>query len=113
MTTLQLKLQTLKTIVQRARFWGVWVLALLAAYLLYVTDPDHGLSTRILLLTVLSGSLAVGFAHSARKSLYDYIDIQSYAEKAQQNSIGAGLVVLAMSIVMYGLLNLFGGLLHV
>ena len=99
---------------KRLRFWGVWVLAAVAATLLYLTDPDGGVSTKVFLMTLLSGSLAVGLAHAARKSLFDYakFDLGETIITAAQSPVGAGLVVLSVSILMIGLLSLFGGLLH-
>lgn len=90
------------------------MLAVVAAALLYWTDPDNGVSTKLLLMTILSGSLAVGLAHAARKSLLDYakFDLGETIITATQSPTGAGLVVLAVSILMFGLLSLFGGLLH-
>lgn len=77
---------------------------------LLLTDPDHGLSTGMLLLSLVVPILAVGFAHLARKSLHDYADAdaRSLFRKASEHPTGAGLALIAIAIVTYGLLGLFG-----
>lgn len=78
---------------------------------LFLTDPDQGLSTGMLLLSLVSPILAVGFTHLARKALHDYgeADARSLFRKAGEHPIGAGLALVALAIVTYGLLALFGG----
>jgi hypothetical protein len=98
--------------VKRARFWGVWVLAMIATILLFWTDADHGLYTALFLTTLLTGSIALAYSHLLRKAMLDYIDLREYAIIAKGHPTAAGLVVLAVSILMVGLLNLFGGLIH-
>lgn len=82
--------------------------AVLAALLL--TDPDHGLTTGLLLLAVVTPLLALGFAHYARKALHDYpeADARRLFARAGENPTGAGLALIALAIVLYGLLGLFG-----
>ena len=79
--------------------------------LLYLTDPDqHGLTTGMLLLSIVTGLLAVLFAHLGRKALHDYpeADARRLFAKAGQDPVGAGLALIALAIVLYGLLGLFG-----
>lgn len=87
---------------------GVAVLALLA---LYLTDPDGGRATFMLLLSIVSMVFAVGLVHLARKALFDYpeADGRHLFRRASEHPIGAGLALVAISIVIYGLLGLFGG----
>lgn len=77
---------------------------------LYLTDPDHGITTGMLLLSLVTPLLAVGFVHLSRKALHDYVeaDARKLFAKASEHPIGAGLALVALSIVTSGLLGLFG-----
>lgn len=79
---------------------------------LYLTDPDQGITTGMLLLALVTPLLAVGFVHLARKALHDYpeADARSLFRKAGEHPIGAGLALIALAIVAYGLMGLFGGM---
>lgn len=90
----------------RYLFMGFGSAAILAALL--VTDPDKGLATSMLVLSLATPILAVAFAHLARRGLFDYLDLKKVADRAQEHPIGAGLVFLGACIVIYGLLGLFG-----
>jgi hypothetical protein len=83
-------------------------LAVLAA--LYFTDPDGGITTGMLLLSIVTPILAVGFAHLVRKALMDYpaADMERLFLKAGEHPTGAGLALIAVAIILYGLLGLFG-----
>jgi hypothetical protein len=81
--------------------------ALVLASLL-MTDPDGGMATGLGLLAVASGVIKVAFAHLARRGLFDYLDLQRVAEKAQQTPLGAGLVFVGVCLVISALLGLFG-----
>lgn len=83
-------------------------LAVLVA--LFVTDPDQGRATGLMLLAVATGVIALGFAHLGRKATHDYpeADARKLFTKAGETSVGAGLALVALSIVMNGLLGLFG-----
>lgn len=78
---------------------------------LFVTDPDNGLLTGLWTLQIARGIVAVAFAHFARKALFDYLeaDLQTLFAQARQSPTGAGLALIAVSIVIFGLLALFGG----
>jgi hypothetical protein len=86
--------------------------AVIAALL--VTDPDHGLTTGLLLLALVTPLIAVGFAHIARKGLHDYpeADMRELFRKAGESPIGAGLALVALAIVISALLGLFGRAAH-
>lgn len=86
-------------------FMGFGSAAILAA--LVVTDPDKGLATSMLVLSLATPVLAVAFAHLARRGLFDYLDMQKLAEDSKTMP-GRGLVFLGICIVIYGLLGLFG-----
>ena len=77
---------------------------------LLLSDPDNGVSTVLLLISLLTPLLAVVFAHLSRKALHDYpeADMQTLFKRAGEHPIGAGLALVALSIVLYGLLGLFG-----
>lgn len=84
---------------------------------LFATDPDLNLidstamSATVALLVGLSAKLiAVAAAHISRKGLFDYLDMQEYADNAKQSPTGSGLVFLGVCLVIYGLLGLFGGM---
>lgn len=88
---------------------GIIVLAALL-----FTDPDGGVSTGMLMLKMVIPVLAILFAHVARKALFDYdeADFQSLLRKASESPTGAGLALVAIAIVIFGLLGLFGGNAH-
>lgn len=79
---------------------------------LYLTDPDHGITTGMLVLSLVTPLLAVLFAHFSRKAMHDYpeADARALFRKAGEHPIGAGLALIALSIVAYGLLALFGSI---
>ncbi len=79
---------------------------------LYLTDPDKGITTAMLVLSLVTPLLAVAFSHFSRKALFDYpeADARSLFRKAGEHPIGAGLALVALSIVAYGLLALFGSI---
>lgn len=78
---------------------------------LYLTDPDQGITTGMLLLSLVAPILAVAFTHLARKALHDYpeADARKLFAKAGEEPTGAGLALVALAIVAFGLLALFGG----
>lgn len=81
---------------------------------LFVTDPDNGLSTGMLVLGLLVCVLAVAFAHISRKALTDYpeADMQKLFSRAGESPTGAGLALVALAIIFASLLLLFGGKVH-
>jgi hypothetical protein len=78
---------------------------------LYLTDPDNGVTTGMLVLSLVAPILAVGFTHLARKAMHDYpeADARRLFAKAAEDPVGSGLALVALAIVTYGLLALFGG----
>lgn len=81
---------------------------------LYLTDPDKGVGTGMILLGLVSPIIAVAFAHLARKALFDYpeADMQRLFREALGSPTGAGLALVAMALVLYGMLGLFGKSAH-
>ncbi len=88
--------------------YGVIVLGTLVVVgALFYTDPDGGLSTGMLLLSVATGMVAVAAAHIARKGLFDYIDLRLFAQQALHSATGAGLVFVGVCAVICALLLTF------
>ena len=81
---------------------------------LLLTDPDHGLSTGALLLSLAVPFLALLLAHWARKALFDYgeADMRRLFAEAKTTSVGAGLALVALAIILAALLGLFGRSAH-
>lgn len=79
---------------------------------LYLTDPDQGITTAMLILSLVAGLLAVAFTHPARKALHDYpeADMRRLFAKAGEHPIGAGLAIVGLSIVTSALIGLFGSI---
>ena len=89
--------------------------AILAAALSYYTDPDaNGLSTILGGLAIIQGIWAVTAAHLGRKALTDYpeADQRRLFAKAAETSTGAGLALIALAIVFFGLLLVFAPRAH-
>jgi hypothetical protein len=94
----------------RFRYLFIFGGGLLVLAALLLTDPDQGLSTGLLVLSLVTPLLAVGFAHFGRKALHDYpeADARTLFRRAGEHPTGAGLALVALAIVLYGLLGLFG-----
>lgn len=77
---------------------------------LLLTDPDGGVVTALLGMSLASNLLAVLLAHWSRKALHDYpeADAQRLFREAGRTSVGSGLALIALSVVLNGLLGLFG-----
>ncbi|MRW88883.1 hypothetical protein GJ699_02675 [Duganella sp. FT80W] len=88
--------------------------ALIAAALSLYSDPDHGWGTALSGLAILQGIWAVAASHWARKALMDYpeADMRKLFARASENPVGAGLALVAVSIVLYGLLGVFSPRAH-
>lgn len=82
--------------------------------LLLATDPARGVTTGLFVMSIASGILSVLAAHVARKALFDYpaADMEQLMRRASQSSVGAGLALVAMAIVISALLGLFGRAAH-
>ncbi|MBC7621238.1 MAG: lytic murein transglycosylase [Candidatus Saccharibacteria bacterium] len=87
-------------------------LAVVAA--LFFTDPDRGVGTGLIMLGILTGIIAVAFAHMSRKALFDYpeADMQKLFRIAAGSPTGAGLALVAIAIVLFALLGIFGKSAH-
>ena len=94
----------------RFRYLFIFLGSLAVLSALFATDPDRGVTTGMLLLSLVTPLLAVLFAHLGRKALHDYpeADARHLFRKAGEHPVGAGLALVALSIVLFGLLGLFG-----
>lgn len=92
---------------RKRNYWlaGGSILVLLFTYL---TDPNGGALTVVWLQQLTMPVVAVWFAYLARKALFDYIDMGDLLDKAKQSTVGAAISFLAICIVFFGLLGLFG-----
>lgn len=97
----------------RLRFRHVFLIGgtLAVAAVLLLTDPQGGIVTALLGMSLASSLAAVLLAHWSRKALHDYpeADARQLFAKARETSVGAGLALLALAVVLNGLLALFGG----
>jgi hypothetical protein len=82
--------------------------SILAAILILISNPAIGVSA-VFGIQVLTGVIAVFFAHIMRKALFDYTSMEDLISKASETSTGSAVVVLAIAIVTNGLLQLFSG----
>ena len=78
------------------------------------SDPDHGLSTALGGLAIVQGVWAVAAAFWARKALMDYpeADQRRLFAKSIESLTGAGLALIAASIMFFGLLLVFSPRAH-
>lgn len=73
-----------------------------------ITDPDAGIisqlpigaSTVATLIILLKSVLYVGMLHISRRALFDYLNLSEYFDMAKRTSQGAGLAMIAISVVM-------------
>jgi hypothetical protein len=79
---------------------------------LLFSDPNGGALTASTLIQLATAVIAVGFAHLARRALFDYLNLEVLYQKAKESATGAGLVFLGVCVVLFGLLGLFGGQVH-
>lgn len=98
------------------RFRNLFIIlgTLLVLIGLFLTDVDNGVQTVLMIGGLASGLLALLFAHLSRKALFDYpeADMRKLFRTAGKEPTGAGLALIAIAIVLYGLLALFGPRAH-
>ena len=83
--------------------------SLLVLLSLFFSDPNGGSMTLIMMQQLATPVMAVGFAHLARRALFDYLDLEILLKKAVETPAGAGMAFAGVSLIIYGLLGLFGG----
>jgi hypothetical protein len=89
--------------------------AIITGVISFKTDPDpNGLSTLLGVLSIFQGIWAVAIAHLGRKALTDYkiADQNQLFKKASEDPVGAGLALVALSIIFCGLLSVFAPRAH-
>ena len=96
----------------KLRFRHVYLIggSLLAIAALLITDPQGGIVTALLGMSMVSSLVAILLAHWSRKALADYpeADMQRLFGMAGREPTGAGLALVALAILISALLGLFG-----
>jgi hypothetical protein len=75
---------------------------------MYLSDPNGGALSTMLVAQLATPIIAVLFAHMARKALFDYMDLKSVYLKAKETSIGAAIIFIGVCLIIFALLGLFG-----
>lgn len=84
------------------------VLAVLVIVAKYVTDPTAGAVTTEFILYVSTPILVILLTHWLRKLLFPYVDMGDLYNKAKNSEVGASLIFIGMSIIVFALMGLFG-----
>lgn len=79
------------------------------AIALLLTDPDGGIVTALLGMSLVSNLFAVLLTHLSRKALLDYLDLDKVFRRAMESPEGAGRVFIGVSIITAALLLVFAG----
>ena len=75
---------------------------------MYLSDPNGGALTTMLVAQLATPVIAVWFAHLARKALFDYADMLAIYNKAKESAVGAAIIFASMCAIIFALLGLFG-----
>lgn len=96
---------------RRARFWVLWIIPIIVLTVLYLMDPDQGLSLAVWLASFSKAFLVTACAHLIRKAFFDYpeADMQSLFIRARATPEGSGLALIALAIIIAATLMLFAG----
>lgn len=97
-----------KGVITKIRGYVLIGLVLLMLAAKFYFDPTGGAITQEFLLYVSTPILVILIAHYLRKFLFPYVDMGDLYDEAKKSSVGAGLVFVGMSIVIYSLMGLFG-----
>ena len=97
-----------KAYLMRFRYWYMIIGGILVTLLLLLSDPDLGIIAGLpfgghTVATFVFLSKTVLYAailHITRKGLTDYLDLEAIAKKAVENPVGAGLLSVAVSVIM-------------
>ena len=92
------------------RFRNVSIIlgCLASIFLILVSDPtlnlgfgvSYGAQLVLAIKTIVTLSLAALVIHLGRKTLFDYLDVSAYLDKAKETAQGAGLAVIGVGLVM-------------
>lgn len=82
--------------------------SVLVLTLLLLSDPQAGVIEQLpfgaatlgLILNIVVSLFFIGLLHLARKALVDYIDLEVFFTKAIESATGAGLALVAVSMMM-------------
>lgn len=96
----------------RLRPWGLGGGSILVLVYLYMTDPNNGALLPAFMGQLVTPIIAVWFAFLMRKVLLDYVKVEELYRKAKETSVGSSITFLAVALIMYGLLGLFGNQVH-
>lgn len=96
----------------RLRSIGLGGGSLLVLLYLYLTDPNNGALLPSFMGELAIPIIAVWFSFIMRKVLLDYLDLEELYLKAKETSVGSAISFLAVAVIMYGLLGLFGNQVH-
>jgi hypothetical protein len=87
-----------------------------AGWLSYDSDPDNGHSTYLALVAILQGIWALAISHWGRKAMTSYrskaADMEALFLKAKESPVGAGLALIALSIMFYTVTMVFAPRAH-
>lgn len=86
------------------RSFGLYLIPLAVVGWLVGTDPDLGESTRDMLQGIATGTLAITFAHIARKYLMPYVKLERLIDQVMRGNVAAGLAFVGVMILMAALL---------
>lgn len=100
------------------RFRSIYIIGggLFSLLLWLITDPDTGIvqnmkigaSTLMTITILLKSVLYVIMLHLSRKALFDYLDLSAIIDKAKQSSEGAGMVAIAIGLIMIAIALVIG-----
>lgn len=104
-------MKRIKTQLVDPRFWGLWVIPILVLAVLYLMDPDGGLSLAVWLASFSKAFLVTACVHMIRKLFFGYpgADMSKLFERANNTPEGAGLALIALAIIIGATMMLFSG----
>jgi hypothetical protein len=74
----------------------------------FITDPSDGAITKEFLIYVTTPFLVVLIGHWLRKLLFPYVDMGDLYNKAKETSVGAAIIFMGMTIIVFAIYGLFG-----
>jgi hypothetical protein len=94
------------------RSFGLYLIPLAVLAWLVNSDPDLGASTRDMLQGVAVITLAITFAHLARKYMMPYVKLEKLIDQVMKGNTAAGLTFVGVMILMAALLIVFAQRAH-
>jgi hypothetical protein len=101
----------LRELFVRPRFWGLWVIPIVVLLVLFLMDPDGGLSLAVWLASFAKAFVVTACVHLIRKMFFDYpaADMERLFERAKSTPEGSGLALIALAIIIAATMLLFAG----